>query len=736
MAAAPEPVDPGRAETQAARPWRRRHRVQWGLWTAALLLLIGLQGLQLHTARDRVAQTQEERLRRQAGLLEEALSRQFVAIDAGLRSLVSDLPAWQVKNDGADVQRRLKALDAAIVGTRTLAVLGEDGRVLASSRAEAVGLDASRQTYFAQVRSHNEATHLYVTTPYRTQLGAWTLNLVRVLQHADGRFAGAVVATLDPEWLAVTVGAVNYADDMWSGLTHTGGGLLFLAPAPKAGLEGAYLAMPGSMFSRHLASGQDETVLRGVIAVTGQGDRVIVQRTLHVKGLPHEGSLVIGTSRSLNGMLADWREQVAAASTLTVLLALLTAGALALLQCAERRRLQAEQAALQAVEATEQRWRLALESSGLGVWEFDPRSGVAYQSPAWKRLIGHTADELQAAFDSFRQRLHPDDQAAALERLQQHLRGEAPDYRAEFRLRCADGSWRWMASSGRVVTLDEQGRPARVVGTMADIEPRREAERLRADNQRIQARLEVKRAFLSQMSHEFRTPLNAVAGFAEILRRRLGQGPQSDLVPYAEQVLRGAHALLQMVSDVLEYSRLERDDTTLHARPVALAGLVQAAVDEVRPAALARGLSVRDTPCPPQAVVNADPDRLRRVLVALLDNAVAYNRDAGAVDLRCEPVSAGPAGWQVVITDTGCGMSAKELALVFEPLHRGRHAGSAVGGTGLGLVLARWYLQRMGGALTIDSRERVGTEVRVTLPAAELGSATGEDAGPERPLPG
>ena len=106
--------------------------------------------------------------------------------------------------------------------------------------------------------------------------------------------------------------------------------------------------------------------------------------------------------------------------------------------------------------------------------------------------------------------------------LQAYLSGVRPAYQVEFRLRAADGSYRWVLSRGRVAERDADGAPLRAVGMLTDLTDRREAERLRMERDRAQAASEAKTAFLSRMSHELRTPFNAVLGFAQLLAPRLG----------------------------------------------------------------------------------------------------------------------------------------------------------------------------------------------------------------------
>lgn len=193
---------------------RQRHRVQWFALAAGLLAILALMGVDLLALRERSRHDQQERMQQQLGLLEQAVARQFAAIDQGLRGIAQDLADGTAQPGGAGLNRRLAALDAAVTGSRTIGVADARGRLFASSRPELVGLDVSGRAYFVDARQSGDAQRLHVSAPFRSALGVHSLNLSRVLQEPDGSFAGIVTATLDPQWLAVTLGAVNFAPDM------------------------------------------------------------------------------------------------------------------------------------------------------------------------------------------------------------------------------------------------------------------------------------------------------------------------------------------------------------------------------------------------------------------------------------------------------------------------------------------------------------------------------------------
>ncbi|MBL8363476.1 MAG: PAS domain-containing protein [Rubrivivax sp.] len=245
--------------------------------------------------------------------------------------------------------------------------------------------------------------------------------------------------------------------------------------------------------------------------------------------------------------------------------------------------------------------------------------------------------------------------------------------------------------------------------------------RKRAEEALIAARDEAERAnraksqFLSQMSHELRTPLNAILGLGQLL----GSDPQRPLPPvqqgYADEMLRGARHLLELINDVLDLGRVESGHLGLETEAVALEPLVAETLALVRPLAQQRDVQL-STVSMPGLAVRADRRRLKQVLLNLISNAIKYNRRPGSVRIECRLDGARV---RVGVRDTGRGLSAAELARLFEPFERLDAARRGVEGSGIGLALSRRLVEAMGGSLDVDSEPEVGSLFSFGLPMAE-----------------
>lgn len=149
------------------------------------------------------------------------------------------------------------------------------------------------------------------------------------------------------------------------------------------------------------------------------------------------------------------------------------------------------QSSREALRLSEERWTLALDGIGDGVWDWDLLNDHLYLSPMWKAMLGYAEDEIGNHSDEWRKRLHPEDAARCQQALHEHLAGRTPMYRCEKRLRCKDGSWLWLLARGKVVERLADGQPRRITGTHVDISVRKALElELRQSNARLQGLLE------------------------------------------------------------------------------------------------------------------------------------------------------------------------------------------------------------------------------------------------------
>ncbi len=271
-----------------------------------------------------------------------------------------------------------------------------------------------------------------------------------------------------------------------------------------------------------------------------------------------------------------------------------------------------------------------------------------------------------------------------------------------------------------------------------DEETRREQETRRAlEDAMAQATRasRAKSAFLSNMSHDIRTPMNAVIGFTNLAITHLDN--RSQVRSYLDKILASGRHMIQLINDVLDMSRIESGKTRLEEAPCDLAAFVENTAGLVRENVTAKGLRLLvDVGQLPEGRVMFDALRLGQILLNLLSNAVKFTPEGGDVSLRVTQrpgVAAGQVQCLFSVADTGIGMSPEFIERIFEPFERERNTTiSGIQGTGLGMAITKNLVDMMGGTIEIKSSLGEGSEFLVDIP---LRLADGEDALPERPAP-
>ncbi|MEO8154343.1 MAG: PAS domain S-box protein [Rhizobacter sp.] len=458
---------------------------------------------------------------------------------------------------------------------------------------------------------------------------------------------------------------------------------------------------------------------------------------LHVRPLAFAGrqwDLRISASRA---NLPDARERNALLFSLVGLMATAMLGALLLTVTGRTRRIEAavkdRTAALQReisererteadLRESEQRFRNILNNVPIGVVYTDLHGNVKQVNPRFCDLTGYKAEELMGM--NVAALIHPDDRAQDLELSGQLVRGEIPMFRRQGRYLTSDKRMVWIQT---IVTMlrDMQGMPHRIVGVVEDItEHLRLAEAERAREIAEAANL-AKSEFLSRMSHELRTPLNAMLGFAQLLELDQNHPLPAAQRPWVAQIQGAGWHLLDMINDVLDLSRIESGTLNLQPDKLDLREVIAAALALVEQDAHRRGIVVTQNIPGEMARAIGDSTRVKQILINLLSNAVKYNSEGGRIHIAARISHRDSI--ELVVTDTGLGMTPQQLSQLFQPFNRLGRERSALEGTGIGLVISQRLAELMGGALRARSTAGEGSSFILTLPRAQAPDTTTAD---------
>ena len=280
-----------------------------------------------------------------------------------------------------------------------------------------------------------------------------------------------------------------------------------------------------------------------------------------------------------------------------------------------------------------------------------------------------------------------------------------------------------MAKPGRNARAYKASRLlARYCDTFGEMQLRKYTERaIRAARAEAELNHRSKSAFLSTMSHELRTPLNAIIGFSDLIRQS-GAATQAEAADYASHISNAGRRLLNVVSDVMDMSKLEAGAMVLDRQPVMIAEILEIAIEDTKPLFDAKQQPVDLRLEPGLVDVEGDVKRLRQLFVNLLSNASKFTAEKGRILVMARALKDGSV--TVAIADTGVGMTHEQIVMALKPFAQLQgHLSRTQEGAGLGLPLAMGIVKLHGGSLFLDSQPGAGTTAVVTLPA-QAASAT------------
>ncbi|MEH2420678.1 MAG: response regulator [Nostoc sp.] len=370
----------------------------------------------------------------------------------------------------------------------------------------------------------------------------------------------------------------------------------------------------------------------------------------------------------------------------------------ALREAKERRERKRAEESLQKSEA---RYRRIVDTSYEGIWMIDSQSRTEFVNQRLSEMLGYTAEEMlgRSIFDFMDQ-----GDGIVTQKKLEWLKREGSDLK-EGRLRCKDGSYIWTLISARAI-FGEQNEFLGAIAMLTDITDRKrtesERDRLLQLEQVARAEAEatnrIKDEFLAVLSHELRSPLNPILGWAKLLQSR--KFDEVALQKALSTIERNAKLQAQLIEDLLDVSRILQGKLNLNMMPVDLASTIEAAMDTVRLAAEAKTIQMQ-TMLEPMGKVLGDSARLQQVLWNLLSNAVKFTAPEGKVNVRLECIDAQA---QITVSDTGKGINPDFLPHVFDYFRQGDSTTTRkFGGLGLGLAIARNLIEMHGGTVSAES---------------------------------
>jgi PAS domain S-box-containing protein len=671
-----------------------------------LLLILGAYGL-FELKRDFAAIERDEdmQLRTQVRVIEKNLDLQLRSTDAALKELIAGLKHWKVANGySPEATRRLKALSNASPGVRTFTIVDKNGIIKAANRPELVGIDAKERPYFKPAKEHPDPGMMYLTPPFKSVLGVYIMGVSRIIPGPNGEFDGIVNASLDPAYFQTILESVNYAPDMWTSLAHSDGTLFMITP-DHPGVQGKNLARPGSFFSKHMESGQDENLSVGTVYATGE-KRIAATHSIRPKDIKTDNFLIVMASRDYDALYEDWRADLAVQAGIFMLLCVSSTLALFIHQSKTRRYERHRAEAQLALQESLDEFNDLVTRIPVGVYKYrmlkDGGSRFEYVSPLWCKLLDIEKEKILADAGKAFSKVHPDELDAFVAANETARMTKSP-FEWDGRFHDDNGEYRWLRIES--VPFEQENGDLLWNGIMYDVTERKTLlDRLQSSNAELEQ-------FAYVTSHDLREPLRMVSGFISLLEKRYADKLDQDAREFIGFAVDGVKRMDRMILDLLEYSRIGRGEIV--KKPVDLSDAVKEALLNLSAAIESTEGQVRiEEPLP---VVSGDQGRLVRLFQNLIGNGLKYHVEGKAphvlVFARRERKR-----WIVSVKDNGIGIAPEHQNRIFGVFQR-LHSQQQYEGSGIGLAICKKIADQHDGEIRVESAPGEGSIFHVILPA-------------------
>lgn len=369
---------------------------------------------------------------------------------------------------------------------------------------------------------------------------------------------------------------------------------------------------------------------------------------------------------------------------------------------------------------------------GSGLWgmEFNEQAEIKYcmWSDTFRKMVGYdTEEEFPNKMESWINLLYEEDKEQAVQEYWDTVMDYTGEktYNVEYRLHTKNAGLRWFHAAGRL-SRREDGSPISFTGLFIDIDDEKKMEE-QLERQKIdledalaaaQHANKAKTTFLNNMSHDIRTPMNAIIGFTSLAAAHIDNIEK--VQDYLAKITTSSNHLLSLINDVLDMSRIESGKVKIEEKETSLPEIMHDLKTIVQADVTSKQLEFYiDTADVVNEHVMCDKLRLNQVLLNLLSNAMKFTKPGGLVGVRIVQKGNAPEGWasyEFEIKDSGIGMSKEFLEHVFEPFERERTSTvSGIQGTGLGMAITKNIVDMMNGTITVESEEGKGSTFTVAL---------------------
>lgn len=359
------------------------------------------------------------------------------------------------------------------------------------------------------------------------------------------------------------------------------------------------------------------------------------------------------------------------------------------------------------LQASEERWKFAIEGTNDGLWDWNLTNNEFFLSPKWKAMLGFKDYELANKQEEWEKRIHPEDLRRCLAEIEQHLNGENPSYSSVHRMLCKDGSIKWILDRGKVIRYDLEKKPMRMIGTQTDM-----TERIEMEKQLRQLNIDKDR-FLSILAHDLKNPFNSILGFLGLLKRNMERYSKEEIDKHITTVLESAQHTYDLLDDLLNWSHLQSDTLPFEPEKLKLQDIFTEIVEILKLNSKNKNISISFKPHA-ELYIYADKQMISATMRNLLSNAIKFTNKGGQIEVKTQEDHS-----HIIITvsDNGIGIDKETIDKLFDISQKHSSKGTEnEKGTGFGLFLCKDFVEKHGGRIWVESETGKGSHFSFTIP--------------------
>lgn len=381
------------------------------------------------------------------------------------------------------------------------------------------------------------------------------------------------------------------------------------------------------------------------------------------------------------------------------------------------------------LRVSEERYRLVINNTTDGLWDWDILNNKINYPEEWKAQLGYDMDEFSDRSSDMEKFLHPDDVPVLRKSIEQYLKGKMPKYKLEVRAVTKSGESIWVLIRGQAL-WDNDGRPVRMLGTVTNINERKQTEAALKTTMEMNEKLlneaieynKLKTEFFTNISHEFRTPLNVILSVVQVLSsyEKMGKGNISltKVNKYMRNVRQNCFRLLKLINNIIDVNRIDSGFLKLELKNENVVEVVRQIVSSVSEFVRIRQLDIKFVSNTQRKIMALDVDKFERIMLNLISNAIKFTKPGGEITIKIDDLGDTV---NISVRDTGIGIDKSKWSMIFE---RFRQVNSSLvrdsQGSGIGLSIVKSLVEMHKGQISVDSEVGKGTEFIMTFPVKIL----------------